>query len=84
MKTLIIREVTVSSNMLPVEVAALFGGADLCRGLQLNIAGRRSWSVGIFIPAIHLTREQKLVIWQPSFHHSAEGLISVNHSTWVR
>ena len=70
--------------MLPVEGAALFGGTDLCRGLQLDVAGRRSRSVGIFIPAVHLTREQKFVICQPSLHHGAEGLISVNHSARVR
>lgn len=68
---------------LPVEVAALFGCADLCRGLQLDVARRRSWSTGVFIPTVHLTREQESVICEPSLDHSAEGLISVNHSAWV-
>lgn len=68
----------------PVEVAALLGGADLRGGLQLYVARRRTRSVGIFIPTVHLTGEQKSVISEPSLHHSAEGLVSVNHSTRVR
>lgn len=70
--------------VLPVEVAALFGCADLCRCLQLHVACRRSWSTGVFIPTVHLTRKQKSVICEPSLHHSAEGLVSVNHSARVR
>lgn len=69
---------------VPVEVAALFGGADLCRGLQLHVTGRSSRSFGIFISTVHLAGEQQSVICEPSLHHSAEGLVGVNHSTRVR
>lgn len=68
----------------PVEVAALFGGADLCRGLQLHVTGRSSRGLGIFIPTVYLAGEQQSVIREPSLHHSAEGLVGVNHSTRVR
>lgn len=68
----------------PVEVAPLFWRADLCRGLQLDIAGGRSRSTGIFIPTVHLSREQKSVICKPSLHHSAKGLISVDDPARVR
>ena len=66
-----------------MEVAALFGGADLCRGLQLDVARRWRWSVGVFIPAVHLAGEQESVICEAGLHHSAEGLVSVNHPAWV-
>lgn len=74
----------LSFSLLPVEVAALFGSSDLQRGLQLHVARRRSRSFRIFIAAVNLTGEQKSVIREPSLHHSAEALISVNHSSWVR
>lgn len=66
-----------------MEVAALLGGADLRRRLQLYVAGGRSRSAGILIPAVHFTREQQPVVRQPGLDHGAEGLVGVDHSSWV-
>lgn len=69
---------------LPVEVAALLGCADLQRGLQLNVTCRRGRSSGVLIAAVHLSREQELLIRETCLYHGAEGLIGVNNPTWVR
>lgn len=76
--------VSCSPRRLPVEVAALFRGADLRRGLQFDVACRSSRSVGIFVPTVHLSGEQESVVCEPRLHHSAEGLIGVKHPAWVR
>lgn len=87
-KTSSLKEVMESGQrrcrVKPVKVAALFGGADLSRGLELQVAGGGRRGLGVPVPAVHLPGEKQPVGSQPCAHHRAEGLVGVDHAALLR
>ena len=67
-----------------MKVAALLGGADLSRGLELQVASGGGRRFGIPVAAVDLAGKEQPVSSQAGAHHGAERLVGVDHTARIR